>query len=285
MQSRAYPPSSSVDDVLTELLGSPREAYYSLSKNMDSAGACLMQEELSGYATLRTFYDMRDGEGGGAELSSGERKRQAGKALVSLVESARGSIRGGLFDEEYVSIVPVDNLLVLLGEALVFIASPDDGITALGGDDEYLGFDVQQIIVLLGAIEDLQTVHPRIRQRCEDCLDACLANHRRSGRGGQRLRDTRDVLRKSLSEATAGSGSGTSGSFEMLGGSDVVMGEDDPEESGSQGGSGVLVRREEGEVKRGWDWREGMGESMGGEEIIGMLRLGLARSVARVWLE
>jgi hypothetical protein len=48
--------------------------------------------------------------------------------------------------------------------------------------------------------------------------------------------------------------------------------------SGSAEGSGVLVPRSEGAVgaEREWDWRAGLTEDAKGEDILRMLRLGLA---------
>ena len=51
--------------------------------------------------------------------------------------------------------------------------------------------------------------------------------------------------------------------------------------------SKMLVRsgEEEGEGKRrGWDWRRGMDEGARGEDVVRILRLGLARDVAACWM-
>jgi len=49
------------------------------------------------------------------------RKRAAANALMVIIASAASSIRGGLYDPEIETVVQVDVLLPLLGEALVFI--------------------------------------------------------------------------------------------------------------------------------------------------------------------
>lgn len=61
-------------------------------------------------------------------------------------------------------------------------------------------------------------------------------------------------------------------------------------ESGS--GSGVLVLMGDGnnsssddQVKRGWDWREGVEPHATGGDVLRILRLGLARDISRGWLE
>ena len=50
----------------------------------------------------------------------------------------------------------------------------------------------------------------------------------------------------------------------------------------SSGGGGGNTKAE---VKRGWDWRKGLRRDAKGEEVLRVLRLGLARDVARVWVE
>lgn len=46
----------------------------------------------------------------------------------------------------------------------------------------------------------------------------------------------------------------------------------------SSSGGGVL------DAKRGWDWRKGLKREAKGEDLLRILRLGLARDVARVWV-
>lgn len=75
-----------------------------------------------------------------------------------------------------------------------------------------------------------------------------------------------DMLRKSTSNT-----SGTS-SFAMVGSSMMAS---------QLKQSGVLGK---GNVKRGWDWRRGVEAGMGGDEVVRVLRLGLARDLARAWV-
>lgn len=92
----------------------------------DAEAAELLSKSLSGYATIRKFYDLRDEE---VLLKDGEtpehrpmtRKRIAANALMVVISSAADSIRGGLYDPEVEAVVPVDVLLPLLGEALLFV--------------------------------------------------------------------------------------------------------------------------------------------------------------------
>ena len=53
---------------------------------------------------------------------------------------------------------------------------------------------------------------------------------------------------------------------------------------GSMGSSGVIVPGGN-EGKRGWDWRMGFAREVKGEDVLRILRLGLAREVARAWVE
>lgn len=86
----------------------------------------MLHTHLTGYATLRKFYDLRDEE---VNLEQGQkprlrpiaRKNAAATALLAVINSAADSIHGGLYDEDRGSIVQVDGLLALLGEAMVFV--------------------------------------------------------------------------------------------------------------------------------------------------------------------
>lgn len=49
--------------------------------------------------------------------------------------------------------------------------------------------------------------------------------------------------------------------------------------SSGGGGGGVL------DARRGWDWRKGLKREAKGEDLLRILRLGLARDVARVWVD
>ena len=49
----------------------------------------------------------------------------------------------------------------------------------------------------------------------------------------------------------------------------------------SMGSSGVLIK---GNIKRGWDWRKGVTANMKSEDLLRILRLGLAKDLAAAWL-
>ena len=68
---------------------------------------------------------------------------------------------------------------------------------------------------------------------------------------------------------------------------------EDDTESTNTNGSAVLVRvngdgngnRAKGQEKRGWDWRTGMRKGAIGKDLLSILRLGLAKEIARAWIE
>lgn len=125
VHSVAYPPPSELDDHLKAFIISPKASIDQIW-HLDSEAAELLSTHLSGYATLRKFYELRDEE---VNLKPGEkpahrrneRRRAAAAALMALISSASASIRGGLYDPSDETVVQVDGLLALLGEALPFI--------------------------------------------------------------------------------------------------------------------------------------------------------------------
>lgn len=125
VQSTAYPASASLDKNLHSLLVAPNESLEHLAV-LDEEGAEILHEALSGYATLRKFYDLRDA---GLDSRKGQkvkqdprlREKSAAAALLAVINSAADNIHGGLFDENRGSVVHVDGLSALLGEAMIFV--------------------------------------------------------------------------------------------------------------------------------------------------------------------
>jgi hypothetical protein len=107
------------------MMKEPKACLSSIAE-IDEEAARILQFYLSGYATLRRFYEIRDEE---FELKEGERprykplarRRAAAQALAAVIGSAADNIYGGLYDPDRDSAVQVDGLLALLGEALVFV--------------------------------------------------------------------------------------------------------------------------------------------------------------------
>jgi hypothetical protein len=256
IQSIAFPPEAELDDHLRRLVASPKDALTEISR-MDFEAADLLHKMLSGYATLRKYYNLRDEavvlQDGVSKNGAVARKIEAASALMAVISSSDDNIRGGLYDEERGAIVNVDFLLALLGEAMVFVNQADYTIT------------VDQIDILLKAIEDLQTVGPRVYSACAEFLQTVIA----SGQGLKGSSPT-DMLRKTTSNSSGSS------SFSMIGSSMVAS-----QLKQSMSSSGVLVK---GNIKRGWDWRQGISASTKGDDVLRILRLGLAKDLAKAWL-
>lgn len=125
VQSRSYPATADMDPELRALIQEPKACLSSIA-SIDEEAAQILQFYLSGYATLRRFYEIRDEA---SELQEGQRprfkplarRRAAAKALTAVISSAADNIYGGLYDPSRDSAVQVDGLLALLGEALVFV--------------------------------------------------------------------------------------------------------------------------------------------------------------------
>lgn len=225
---------------------------------LDVDAAELLHTMLSGYATLRRFYTLRDEDvlnpNGSKKLSGAKaRKSEAISALMTVIVSSDDNIRGGLYDEERGAVVSADFLLALLGEALVFVSQRDSSLA------------VSDIDTLLKAIEDVQAVGPRIYTACNEFLQTVLASAQ-----GLKGSSPADLLRKSTSNLSGMS------SFSMVGSSMLAS-----QLKQSMGSSGVLVK---GNVKRGWDWRENLPFGMTADHLLRILRHGLAHKLADSWL-
>jgi hypothetical protein len=248
VQSTAYPSEKDMDKDLKSLLRD-RTATLERCAKQDLEAAQLLGRMLSGYATLRKFYELRD-EQKLDSISVSKAlalRKQAAVALVAVISSSDDNIRGGLYDETRGAVVSEDFLLALLGEATVFIGQSPAVIT--------LG----QIDTLLKAIEDLQTVGSRVYSVCDDFFNLVLSS-------GQGLKGSNpaDLMRKSTTSL--------SGSSYMMTGSSMLASH--MQRSGAAG-----------KAQRGWDWRKAWAVNTKGEDVLRKLRLGLAKDLADLWLE
>ncbi|KAF2868699.1 hypothetical protein BDV95DRAFT_119920 [Massariosphaeria phaeospora] len=263
VKSIAYPPPEELDDSLNALITSPKQTLTRLAAQ-DSEAAQLLSNYLSGYATIRKFYDLRDQE---ILVKDGEkpthrpmaRKRAAANALMVIIASAGSSIQGGLYDPDVETVVQVDVLLPLLGEALVFVNQPKRTLT------------LQHLYALLAAVEDLETAPSMIKTQCEECLATAIA----AAHDGA-TPSPHHLLQKSTSNLTT-----ASSQYSLIGSVDFSSVEGQSTES-----SAVLIRGGHVDAsKRGWDWRRGLGKDASGADVVRMLRLGLAKEIARVYVE
>ena len=126
---------------------------------------------------------------------------------------------------------------------------------------------LRQCFAVLKAIEDLQTVTSRVYAQCEECFRAATAAF--EGRSAPAA--PRELLKKSMSSMTS------AGSFSLVGSSML----DSRTTEGS--GSRALIKPEEGK-RRGWDWRKGLAKDARGDDVLRILRLGLAKDIARHWI-
>ena len=124
IQSRAFPRAADVDETLRAMIDSPGKTVAQLDR-VDRRAAELLSLHVSGYGTLRKFYDVRDEEHTSSppydRAPPSTRKEAAAAALVAAIASAADSIHGGLHDSSVDSVIQVDVLLVLLGEALAVV--------------------------------------------------------------------------------------------------------------------------------------------------------------------
>ncbi|KAK0735658.1 hypothetical protein B0T21DRAFT_312881 [Apiosordaria backusii] len=278
IQSCAFPPAQELDNYLVRLLNDRNKTLEDLAAR-DMEGAELLGKMLSGYASLRQFYDIRDNKDSlPGHITPFARKQQAATALVSVIASSDDNIRGGLYDQTRDGIVSEDFLLALLGEALVFTANPDNTNVHFGQEATPV-LSLDQIDTILKAVEDLEAVGERVKEACEEFLRVVLSHAPGSGlaKGGR----PEDLLRKGEQGnlMLAGGGSGNVNSS-----AGAVARELSKSLIGGGSGGGNKINN----VKRGWDWRTGLvgiGKGTTGREVMRRLRLGLAKDIAGLWLD
>ncbi|WYZ41366.1 hypothetical protein EsH8_V_000261 [Colletotrichum jinshuiense] len=253
LHSTVYPPANDLDDHLYRLLNERSQTLEQYAKQ-DLEAANLLGRMLSGYATLRKFYETRDTDGL-ADMSAykaASLRKQAASALVAVIASSDDNIRGGLYDETRDAVVSEDFILALLGEVLPFVNQDPSLIT------------LDQMETLLKAIEDIQTVNSTIFNAADEFFKLVLAS-------AQRLKGSTpaDLMRKSTSSL--------SGSSYMLSGSSMLASQ---LHRSISGGSGLSLAK----TKRGWDWRSGLTAGASADDVLRILRLGLSRDLATLWL-
>ncbi|KAF2189212.1 hypothetical protein K469DRAFT_723963 [Zopfia rhizophila CBS 207.26] len=264
VKSMAFPPFAELDTRLKSLITSPKHTLTQFAR-VDPEAAQLLSNYLSGYATIRKFYDLRDEEilaqpGEKPTLRPMARKRAAANALMVIIASASSSIRGGLYDPDVETVVQVDVLLSLLGEALVFVNQPKRTLT------------LQHLYSLLAAIEDLETAPSMIFAQCEECFSSTLA----AAHGANVPSSLSRSLHKSTSNLTT-----ASSQYSLIGSQDLGSLEGQSTES-----SAVLIKGGNvNDANRAWDWRKGFGKEAKGSDVLRILRLGIAREIGRAWAE
>lgn len=250
IQSTVYPPEKELDEELRSLLRN-RTQTLERRAEQDLEAAQLLGRMLSGYATLRKFYELRDESAASSTSLSSVKgmaaRKQAVVALVAVISSSDDNIRGGLYDDSREAVVSEDFLLALLGEATVFV-NQSPNLLAL-----------DQIDILLKAIEDAETVGSRVYSACDEFFNLVVA----SGQG----------MKGSTPADLMKSTSSLSGSSYVLTGSMMLTSQLQKSISGPN------------KTRRGWDWRKAFGKDTKSREVLRLLRLGLAKDLASLWLE
>ncbi|TRX95299.1 hypothetical protein FHL15_003991 [Xylaria flabelliformis] len=248
VESTVYPPTSELDDTLLGLL-LERTATLEAFAKQDLEAAELLAKMLSGYATLRQFYECRDG-GNKPHQKSLLRRQRAAAALTAVIASADDNIRGGLYDDTRDAVVSEDFLLALLGEFSVFVGQSPPVVR------------LEQIDTLLKAIEDIETVGTRVYEVADEFFKLVLASGHGKGSTPASL----------LDQSTPSLG----GSFVMTGSSMIAS-----QLHKSVMRSGMVKAG----TKRAWDWRTAVYTTASSKEILKQLRLGLTKDLANLWLE
>ncbi|KIH94466.1 hypothetical protein SPBR_05502 [Sporothrix brasiliensis 5110] len=275
VQSAAYPLEADLDDYLRRLLFERKTSLEQLARR-DLVAAELLGRLLSGYATLRHFYNVRDDPS--TDIPPVRRRTAAAAALTAVIASADDNIRGGLYDAARDAVVSEDFLLALLGEALP-IWPPD--ATSAGHVTAPPVVAAETVDVLLKAVEDLQTLAgSRVYATCDEFFQVVLA----SVPGGLKGSSPADLLRKTTSDLSAASGAS---SFLMTG-SSMLASQLHRSMSGARtsapGSVAWPASSASTGMQRGWDWRSGLPANTTAADVLQRVRVGLSRALARLWV-
>ncbi|KAI9710029.1 MAG: hypothetical protein M1828_002332 [Chrysothrix sp. TS-e1954] len=293
--STAHPPPNDTDIYLDSLLSGPKSLERSLS-GVSTSSSLALKSHIAGYATVRRFFSLRNPC---TDQTAMVQKRQAADPLFTLIQSSSDALHGGLYDPSLRTAVPVACLLVLLAETLPFF----DPSAAVGAEDGTMPVLRQHhLFALLKAVEDLDAASERVwdanREVFESALDVFYSEQGKT-------EETARVLRKSVSNSLSES------HFSMIASGSGLMSSEERTMNGTgtdESGSGVLVKehsnsnesrgpsqnlsrsrsrnegnRQNAEVDRAWDWRAGFAHDADGRDVLRILRVQIAREVARVW--
>lgn len=137
LTSSTFPPDPTLDDTFKKLLSSPK-----------STSSQILRFELSGYATLRNFYALRDAG----------KFAPAASALVATIKSAGEKLDGGVLDPEWECAVEEWTLGALLGELIPFLGSPKRCIT------------VRECMDVMKVLTDFELVGGETMRRADEFL-------------------------------------------------------------------------------------------------------------------
>ena len=241
LHSAPYPPAAEMDPNLAALVDKTKaKNILKWLKQEDEEAAAMLGWFTTGYATLRYFYDLRDGnieptqpspvatDDSQPSLDPDQlRAKAAFEALLAIIASAADPIQGGLYDPERQSVVQVDSLLCLLGEALPFLIDAPTASIPNSQDNGHTTSRIplptqKHLFTLLRAIEALDTVDPAIYHRCEDAFRACITSYQQTRTHADydpiSEKQDRAILSKQISTLTSSSSALSNGSHIGSGG-------------------------------------------------------------------
>lgn len=257
IQSAAYPPTAELDDHLRQLLKQRNTTLQELAKQ-DLEAAELLGKMLAGYATLRKFYEIRDDD----SLPLARRQKSAATALTIVIASADDNIRGGLYDSARDAIVGEDFILALLGEMLVFVNQSHQNPSASPL------LSLEQLDILFKTVEDIQSVGGKVYETCQDFFQLVLASAPALLKGSTPA----DLMKK------------TSPGSMVMSGTSMLASQLHRSVAGGGPPSGAAPLAPKSNAKRGWDWRSGLDYSTSAENVLRILRLGLTKDLAKLWI-
>ena len=119
-------------------------------------------------------------------------------------------------------------------------------------------------MILLRAVEDLQTVTPRLYEQTEALFQAAMSDYH-----GTRTSSPQELV-KNLSKSTSNL---SASSYGMV---------------NSQGSiASTTDGQSQQKIARGWDWRKGIalaaGKSATGSDVLQILRVQIAKELAQCW--
>lgn len=173
-----------------------------------------------------------------------------------LISSAASSIQGGLYDPDTETVIAVDVLLPLLGESLVFLNQAKRTLS------------LRHLYDLLAAVEDWDTSGALVHAQCEEVLRTTLA-----AAHGDKPPHPQSLLQKSTSGLTGSA-------YSLIGSHDFSADGHSADASAVLLSGGSLA-----DAKRAWDWRAGFPRAATGAHLVRLLRLGVAREIARAFAE
>lgn len=138
------------------------------------------------------------------------------------------------------------------------------------------------MLVLLRAVEDLESVTPLVYEQAESLFRAAVSTYCDSP---THLVPSQDLAKSLLGGSNSNllgksTASLSASSYGMVGSNGSLATTNGDDDNNSEG--------EKIEVKRNWDWRAGaarLGKNVKGEQVLRVLRAQVARDMATAWMQ